>query len=538
MANPRDHIRAAQAAELRGDKAGAVAELLEAAALYRSMGNTARALQLMRHARTLDPSRTDIAEEISRLEWLPDTSIASALQEQEPIPVGAVLELKFEPDELEARQRLIEEALKQAGLPGAKEAQDEVKRWLVEEPAGAGASPGAPTAARPRPADVSLEVKALVTDDMKALVAEVDLAPGQPSTPERLPERMAFPSELRPFQQPDTPPAPEKEEPRGEKALFDRGPTRADPAIDAWCSFCCRPRSEVGELVAGPTGSFICAGCVGESRGLLGLEDTPPSARPRPARRRDEEAGAPELVGQQEARALLERGLQAGVRRLLVVGPEGTGKSVWFRGLVRQERGDVATVDTLEQGSGGPVVLVEDVDRLAPEVQARLASFLARHPERTVLMSARGTLDTPGLVLRGAAGSLPVLTTSALSQAVRGSVTVALLEQVQLAVPLHAPTEAEFLEIARRWLAPRAPALSISDEVLAAFASEAARSPRSGHELSALLARVPAGSWSLESGSRPAGAGEPAGKGAGVKEAGPTDAEAKPGRRGRRKGSS
>src|SRR5262245_16494612 len=133
MASPRDHIRAAQAAELSGDKARAITELLAAAELYRKGGNSARALQLLRHARTLDPSRVDIAEQVSKLEWMPDTSIAGALQGTDA--EGPVLQLKLEPDELAERQRLIEEALRDAGMSSSSgDAPDEVKRWLVEEP--------------------------------------------------------------------------------------------------------------------------------------------------------------------------------------------------------------------------------------------------------------------------------------------------------------------------------------------------------------------------------------------------------------------
>ncbi|MDY7228194.1 ClpX C4-type zinc finger protein [Hyalangium rubrum] len=539
MANPRDHIRAAQAAELRGDKASAIAELRQAAELYRSSGNPARALHLLRHAKGLDPSSEELSEEIRQAEEAPETS-----EDGE-----RVLELKPSPEELAERQRLIEEALREAGVHEAgKGAQDEVQRWLVEEPSAArrgaprdllsareralkwaqqeaeeeealrewsGDAAEAlpvgtpPIAGAPNPASVSLEVKALVGADMKALVAEVETLTSLSDPEEPFPEEMMS-SESEPAREPS----------RADPSLFDRGPTRADPSLDAWCSFCCRPRAEVGELVAGPTGSFICAACVGESQGLLGLEGAAPAARPQPARRKDD-ARVLELVGQAEARALLERGLQAGARRLLVMGPEGCGKTVWLHELASQERGALMTLEALEQGGGGPVALVEDVDRLSPEEQARLGAFLARHPERTVVMSARGTSNVPSLRLQGAAGSLPVFTTSAVFPLLRGAVPMALLDQVQLVIPLREPTEAEFIEIARRRLALRGPEVSLSDEVLAAFASEAARSPRFGHELSALLSRVLAGSWSLQ-GASPDSQDDAGGK--------------PPARRGRRKG--
>jgi hypothetical protein len=316
-----------------------------------------------------------------------------------------------------------------------------------------------------------------------------------------------------------------------ESSMFDRGPTRADPTIDAWCSFCCRPSVEVGALIVGPTGSFICGACVTESRGLLGQEDDTVSARPRASRRKETQAAAMPLIGQEEARALLERALQAGARRLLVIGPEGSGKSVWFRELASEDRGTVATLDTLEQGGGGSVVLVEDVDRFMTEDWTRLGSWMARYPERTVVMSARGSLEAPGLVLSGPAGSLPVFTTLALSSAVLDSIPLELLEQVQVALSLRAPTAAELLEIARKRLALAGSELVLSDEVLAAFAAEAARSPRAGHELNALLSRVLAGSWSLAGEEKKAPGRKTAGKGAAR-----AGAAKKPGRRGRPKG--
>lgn len=591
MANPRDHIRSAQTAELRGDKSGAVAELRKAAELYRRAGNSARALQLLKHARSLEPGLADLAEEIGRLEWVPDTSIARALQAEEAEEAeeaGAVVrELRPEPAELAERQRLIEEAMQQAGLSATgEEVQDEVKRWLVEEPPGRGGRPvdlqaasqralewalrhgedeeklprewpvepgdevelpggfilrrveePEPQAAetykgsfpvKPRPTGVGLEVKAIAAGEVTALVADVEANSSGSAFEQPLPEPMLSPQEFHSDDAPAPTVAREElvsEEPRAkERALIERGPTRADPALDAWCSFCCLPRGEVGELVAGPTGSFICSGCVGESGGLLGLEEQA-TARPRSTRRKEEQAEAVELVGQQDARALLERALQAGARRVLVVGPVGTGKSIWFHELANQERGTLVTLEALEQGTGGPVVLVEDVDRLSPDAQERLGAFLARHSERTVLMSARGSLGTPRLVLHGATGSLPVLSTRALSEGVLGALALSLLEQVQLAIPLQVPSQADFIEIARRRLAPRASELSVTEDVLAAIAAEAASSSRSGHELNALLTRVLAGAWSLDPGQETRG-----------KRGRAPRASAKPARRGRRKG--
>jgi hypothetical protein len=100
-------------------------------------------------------------------------------------------------------------------------------------------------------------------------------------------------------------------------------------------------------------------------------------------------------------------------------------------------------------------------------------------------------------VLLSDSGRLPVPTTAVLSEAVRGSLPVFLLEQVQLLVSFEKPGVEDLIEIARRRLASREDC-RLSDEALTALATEAARSPRSGHELQALLARVPPGTWRLE----------------------------------------
>src|SRR5688500_15408476 len=77
----REYIRAAQEAELRGDTPKAVELLRKAAALVRSAGNDQRALQLLRHAQRLDGGAEDLAEEIHRLEWLPDKPFARTVED-------------------------------------------------------------------------------------------------------------------------------------------------------------------------------------------------------------------------------------------------------------------------------------------------------------------------------------------------------------------------------------------------------------------------------------------------------------------------
>jgi hypothetical protein len=142
-------------------------------------------------------------------------------------------------------------------------------------------------------------------------------------------------------------------------------------------------------------------------------------------------------------------------------------------------------------------------------------------------MSARGGTQVPSFLLQGASGSLPMFTSSALFPVLRGAVPLALIDQLQLVIPLQTPTEAEFIEIARKRLASRGSEVTLSEDVLAAFATAAVLSPRLGHELTALLARVPSGSWLLHSPVKSAEDKGPEDKDAGAKP---------PARRSRRKG--
>jgi hypothetical protein len=329
------------------------------------------------------------------------------------------------------------------------------------------------------------------------------LIPGSMAPPPDASDTVVPGGLLRPA---DDIPSPAPSEPgrgrRREKRLIERGPTRADPALDAWCSFCCRPRNEVGDLVAGPAGAFICKGCLGESQGLLGGVAMPPPLR-RPVKE-EPRAGGVELVGHDEVKTLMERTLEAGARCLLLVGPEGCGKSIFFQSLQRRAQGVLATVEALESTPGTEPLLVEDVDRLEPRAQAALAAFLSNLPERAVVLSARGAVSSMGLWVRGERGSLPVPTTAGMSDAVQGAVPVSILERVQVVLPVRRPTVPELVEVARRMLSLRQPEVKLSEEVLGAFAAEAVRSPRTGHELRALLSRVHAGHWSLESAQTPA----------------------------------
>ncbi|MBF5044142.1 hypothetical protein FGE12_17215 [Aggregicoccus sp. 17bor-14] len=280
--------------------------------------------------------------------------------------------------------------------------------------------------------------------------------------------------------------------------MVERGPTRADPALEAWCSFCCRPHTEVGALVAGPAGAFICAGCTGESSGMLGG----PAPAPGTGRALERSAPTLQLVGQEGAQALLERALAGPPSCTLLLGPEGSGKSVWVSALVadgRAVRGEPAqrTLPPL-----GRALVLEDVDRLPAEEQGALASWLGSLSAHSVLLSARADAPKPLLTLYEEGLALPVFAAPALAEAT--ALDPRLLAAVGPVVCLARPDAALLAQVARAQLSAR-PEVQVPDEALEALARAAGGS---GHVLSSLLSRLCAGTWTLEA-ARPPSAKRP-----------------------------
>ncbi|WP_434348669.1 ClpX C4-type zinc finger protein [Myxococcus virescens] len=536
--NPRELIRAAQSAETQGDVARAVECLQKAAELYRQAGHPSRALQLLRHAQRLDGSRADIADAVNRLEWMPEPLLArpgTDADDEEALPASGVvhsLASELLPDVVH-RQRLIEDALREAALHAGDDApRDAAQAWVIETEVAedlqrlevqiariAGVVAGAEDSSSPPDATVDVRSgvasipgwsagatgrsvpsasmpapEAASADTLLDGVGEQERLGVEASTTRLASTRLAGEAEEGPAGADILTDARLRR--RREARIIERGPTRADAALDAWCSFCCRPRTDTGDLVAGPAGAFICKSCLFESQSLLGdVTRVPPPTVSRPER---PVAPALGLVGQGATQALLTQSLAAHARTLLVIGPEGSGKSVWFQQLQREAVGVITPVADLDMTTSSRTLLVEDVDRLDATSHATLQAFLARDRRPVVLLSARGLrTEARGLSLRGDASSVSVSTTAALTQAVRGAVPTDILEHVQVLLPLQVPTPSEFVEIARQRLASREPAVSVSEDVLIALAQAASRSPRAGHELHALLNRVPTGTWSM-----------------------------------------
>jgi len=270
------------------------------------------------------------------------------------------------------------------------------------------------------------------------------------------------------------------EEPEEDESVFgfeapdrvlveQRTPQLADPSVDAWCSFCCKPKSEVGALVAGPAGSFICAGCTEISTKLNGAQNETPS----PVERERVGVRAEwsitklthELPAQQRATQRLTR-LRSSFT--LVIGPAGSGKSAWLKTLGEIEVIDAALTPTLsrdrERGSSSAPTFIVITAEVPPAA----------------------------LILQGEFGPEPLHDTSSLTKALP-KIDAQLLAKVDAVFSFEAPDVDALIGLSRALAKERS--IIISDEVLTQVAQLAHRSGRGAHELVALLARIPSGNY-------------------------------------------
>ncbi len=405
----REYLRAAQAAEIRGDKARAVQLLRTAADEYQRAGNDPRAQQMLRH--------------VERLQ-------ASGLEQ------GAALRQPERPQLVEPSRSQADIAvrqLKQAHLPEAGRLEAEV---VLK----------------------SGELAARLAPELRIATSRLaDAAAGERRSGAADPE------------------------------FAERGPALADPAAPAWCSFCCRPRQEVGALVAGPAGAFICAACATHSSALLGGARTltPGVSLPSEALA----VGAPSQP-QREAISALRTAVKERARLALLVGPEGSGKTLCLRALEEEGLGQYAeAIDGASIGRGA--LLLDGAERLSMEALRQLALALGANPFPCVL-AARGTRPS-AMQLRDSDRRFALHGTQELARATGGKIPHELLRLVRTAASLPAPTVQDLSRMAKRLLEHRG--LGASSELAARIAAEASRSGDGGHEVRALVDRVPAGTW-------------------------------------------
>jgi hypothetical protein len=301
---------------------------------------------------------------------------------------------------------------------------------------------------------------------------------------------------------PESPPSPPAPAPiadldgASQKRLVERGPTIAIPALRAWCSFCCRPSDEVGAVIAGPAGAFICRSCLDESNRLLTTQPVataPPPIESRPVVRDDRRF---KLVGQSAARKVVETAMRSEIRLGMIIGPEGTGKTEFLNQLEANGLGVRLQPADLARGVPDGRLFVDSAEQLDCRMQERVLSSLDQ-PKRQVFLACRGRVPKIKLTLKSASEELPLYGTSALAKAVDGELEAELLERVEIVAVFTDLGIEELLQITRNMITEREK-LRLPEKAILALAKSAAKSARAGHELQALIRRIPPGAWSVE----------------------------------------
>ncbi|HZH02797.1 MAG TPA: ClpX C4-type zinc finger protein [Myxococcaceae bacterium] len=313
----------------------------------------------------------------------------------------------------------------------------------------------------------------------------------------------------------DAQPATSPEAPSAPPVPFappSRGPAPADPSIDAWCSFCCRPRAEVGALASGPAGAFVCAACARESTRLLGAPfaaSSQDTGAPTKSQAEPGVSAAPRVEGpwaqveaQDKATGAIKAALASGVQRLLLVGPRGSGKSTCLRRLEAEGAGTYYLASPVfddATGPGDPKVALLDTP---PEMTAEaLTDWVLSGPGRLApawVVAVTGTTPEVDFWLNGDAGAVAWPTPTSLEQS-SPQVSMALAERIQVASALDAPDRLGLLHIAEARLGRRGGQVSASPALLAELVASAEKSGEAARAVAVAVDRLPPGAWDVKS---------------------------------------
>lgn len=306
---------------------------------------------------------------------------------------------------------------------------------------------------------------------------------------------------------------PHEESPSRSVELVERRAQRAPPDADAWCSFCCRPSRDVGSLVSGPAGAFVCEGCAKDALSLLsspgpereagreglvataqddhGLADVPQAI---PGAQSGDLADLPH---QTEALQQLVRAVEQGKRRILLLGPSGSGKTALLLAIARRTKvGTMVPALHPEQWPSDGLLLIDGADGLDEAQWAQVTRALDQHPQ-PVVFALRGRSPEPTYFIITETAREPMPSSQSLVTATGGKLPLGIAEAADFVAALEAPGEDVLRALATHLLQGR-----VRDDLRAGLAESLAElasgSGRGAHELVALVRRVPPGAQRVD----------------------------------------
>jgi hypothetical protein len=201
-------------------------------------------------------------------------------------------------------------------------------------------------------------------------------------------------------------------------------------------------------------------------------------------------AGCAHSQPQREAISTLRDAVKERAVPALLIGPEGSGKTACLRALEDEGLGRYAeAIDDASIGRGA--LLLDGTERLSIAALQQLASALRANPFPCIL-AARGVLP-PAMQLSDCDRRFALHSTQELAQGTGGRVPHELLRCVRTVVSLPALTVEELARIGKQLFEQRG--VAASSELAALIGAEAFKSGDGGHEVRALVDRVPDGTW-------------------------------------------
>ncbi|HLT28768.1 MAG TPA: hypothetical protein VK013_01910 [Myxococcaceae bacterium] len=272
---------------------------------------------------------------------------------------------------------------------------------------------------------------------------------------------------------------------------------------------------------------------------------TGPQVEAPPARTYRSDAGVGGLLLAHHVPVLgqVEVALAEGMRVVLLLGPQGSGRSTCLSALTARLGGVIVGPPFAVGFPPADLLLIDDAHRLEASAWGELERALRARPKMRLVLAAprvEASSAAPSLFATTGAGEVPLWTTAEILTA-SPQLPPPLAGRVERVVEVSLPLPAQLERLARELLTTHRPDLADPGAVAAVLVEQTLNAPRGLHELISLVHRLPMDVRAVRrSGPRtgaktPRGTGAKTPRGAGAKTPrATTKADVKPGRAAKR----